>query len=110
MRKPDENRQKVEKLGGSILKFEYTGLARGFLGGFLWLGDGRGRARNFRHLMQLNNAGVGNFPTKGLYLALLLITLFQEDGLPRIGSQISRGWQDDISGAVCHHDALAQEI
>ena len=39
----------------------------------------RGRPGNFRALIQFENAWVGDFPPEGPDVALLLVTLFEED-------------------------------
>src|SRR5450759_2220090 len=95
----------MARLGGAILECERVGLPRGLDGGFPGLVYGRGWPGNFRALIQLNNAGIGDFPTEGLYTAMLLVALFQEDGLARVGGQIAGRGQDNVSGAISHHDA-----
>jgi hypothetical protein len=68
------------KLGRTVLKFERAGLPCGLGGGLSRLVHGRGRFRNFRTLVQLNYARIRDFPAEGLYIALLLVAFFQEDG------------------------------
>jgi hypothetical protein len=98
------------KLSGAIFEFEGGGLARGLRGFLTRLDNGREWPGNFRNLIQLNDASVGNLPPKRLNLALLLVALFQKYGLARIGGHIPGGWHNDVSSAVRHHDAVAYEV
>jgi hypothetical protein len=95
------------KLGGTVLEFERAGLPRGLGGSFSRLIYGRGRFGNFWTLIQLNNARIGDFPTEGLYTALLLVAFFQEDGFSRVGGQIASCGKDNVSGAVSYHDSTS---
>jgi hypothetical protein len=96
-----------ERLGGAVLEFEGARLPSRLFGGFPGFLYRRGRPRNFRALFQLDDAGVGDLPAEGLYIALLLVALFQEDGLPGVGGQIAGCGQDNVPGAVSDHDATA---
>src|SRR5271169_3141401 len=92
------------RLGGTILEFKGAGLPRGLCGGIPRFFYGCGGPGNFRAFIELNDTGIGDLPTEGLYIALLLVALFQKDGLAGVGGKVAGGGQDDISSAVSHHD------
>jgi len=97
----------MERLGGTNFWLEGAGLARGFRGFLPRLLHGRGRLGTLRTLVQFEDAAVGDLPAEGLDLALLLVTLFEEDRLPGIGGQIAGRGQYNVPGAVRHDDPMA---
>src|SRR5579863_6061108 len=94
-------------LGGADLRFEAVALQRGFRCSFPDLLHRSAGTRNLGALLQIHDAGVRDFAAKGLGVALLLVALFQEDGLPGVSRQVARGGQNDVSGAVRDHDTAA---
>lgn len=95
------------RLGQAVLKLQCIALPCGFGGGVPGFVYGRGRLGNFRALVQLDDGRIGDFPAEGLDLALLPVALFQENGLPRVRSQLAGGRQGDLSSAVSDDDAAA---
>ena len=78
---PDTNREFFRSLlGGTVLELERGALLRPLVS-LARLSHRRGRPGNFWNLVQLKYARVGDFPTEGLNVALLLVALFEEDRL-----------------------------
>jgi hypothetical protein len=97
----------TEGLGEAVLEFEGAGLARGLGRGIPRFVDGRSGPWNFRALAQFNYGRIRDFPTESPYLALLPVTLLQEDGLPGVSGQLAGRWQIHLSGTVSDDDAAA---
>src|SRR5258708_40172367 len=82
-------------------------LARGLSGGFVRLVHRSIELRTFGAFIQLDDTGIGNLPAESLYVALLLVALFEEDGLSRVGRQVPSGGQDNITTAASYLNPTA---
>jgi len=69
------------ELGGTVFQMQRAGLARGLGGAFFRLVHGSIQLRPFRTFIQLNDARIRNFPAERLDVSLLLVALFQKNGL-----------------------------
>jgi hypothetical protein len=96
--------------GETVFKLQGAGLRNGFSTQALPRLDNRVvELWPFRAFTQLNDAGIRDLPAEGLYLALLLVAFFEEDGFSRIGGQVAGGRQDNVSGAVGYFDATSEQ-
>src|SRR5260370_41753310 len=97
------------ELCGTVFQSQRARLARGLRGSFMGLVHRSMELRTFGAFIQLDDTGIGNLPAESLYVALLLVALFEEDGLSGVGRQVPSGGEGKITRARGHPHPATQQ-